>query len=1205
MATYNIIGADGEAGIDKKLNVIKFYHSGFLPIGPYDNDIGIDFGSVTTYDAAGSTLKYDPGSTSNDFFRFEPGKTYEIVAEKSFTIETDTEIPTPVYQETFPVEGPYTFYYKIPEYCYSTSIIDYFSELGDKGYVKRINPVTRTVWETFSPRSYYNQKYPRGSRPWEIDSWADVYSQWYKFSHHPVFTDLPATLTYDVDYEKTSTDTISFSSISTSVNSTIVGDVLSAQETMMLGGSPTQYVITDRPIPVVNSSGDKVFIIKATRTSPDNIAGSSGICTLRWNETQNWVLETIPSLNGLTVDDALVCPKNTVTHAGMISHINYSHYLHEVLVGSPAGDDDHIGVVLAFYKDPVTGEEHSLSVSRSPRAGVHSTKFLDSNPNYEWALWYDFHRPTRQRLIQRGEYITRINSGWGNLAAKIIIRREGNYFTCSTSELELKSDPASTYEISDTFSFHLSTFSPLTDVFSDSAPYGYSCYSQLSSTFQVIKFEDLSPLSDMSKVKFTTFDPGGEYLIRSEQPFTIPNLCSNTPTPTPTPTPTLTQTPTPTQTPTQTPTPTLTPTQTPTNTPTPTPTETPFPTPPAIIKYAKCDEIANSYKGGQAVGVHKYVVYLGPNTGTVKFLFDAISIPDRFSVVWNGIEQLGTGFRGNPIYDSELDSAGLPSVVGIRDGTLTFDKNTSFPLSAYVFVEAPLDNTLWSWQMTCPPNPPSPTPTSTATPTPSYTSTPTPTPSHTSTPTPTPTPTTTPRGQLPPDVPMPDETINANCNNIINSTRFVNNGNVKHVSVDTGSNVGRVVLNYNAYDLPDRFVAIWNNKVVIDTQYVGHPKHDQDLTDEGFSPTTGIGAGEAFFVKTAPSPSIVDVYVYPPLNQTAWSFILECPEAPPACMVSCPLEETIQISYDTDSNNYLITEPDGTTSSVVPLEGTRTATEFFWNNGAARHENYTGFEKSQEAVMYFYKQNNKVFEVVTGVDFTWAEAKADAEARGGQLAIIRNEIEWNDVVSLLPETPERTTWDNRRYYWIGATDEAQERTWLWIDGTPMCIDKWSLTQPDGDGDYAELWDNRNSLNPYVALNDYKEGPKREGYIMERTKPPGARDEFLYIGYTLDRCEDPAPNDTINGAFTLNYSPQLPPGSVWVASDDDITETDTDGNLTRSRHGWIPELSDGGIIRLPEGNHAFTITTSGNLNSDGTYTPIQRINEFTWLGDCGC
>ena len=80
---------------------------------------------------------------------------------------------------------------------------------------------------------------------------------------------------------------------------------------------------------------------------------------------------------------------------------------------------------------------------------------------------------------------------------------------------------------------------------------------------------------------------------------------------------------------------------------------------------------------------------------------------------------------------------------------------------------------------------------------------------------------------------------------------------------------------------------------------------------------------------------------------------------------------------------------------------------------------------------------------------TWPKNKDAAEElcvkEGGILASIKSPIEQTAVDTLLR---------NQQYsmYWIGASDERDEGTWLWSDGSPLTYNFWAN---DGYGWYDE------------------------------------------------------------------------------------------------------------------------------------------------------
>jgi hypothetical protein len=152
---------------------------------------------------------------------------------------------------------------------------------------------------------------------------------------------------------------------------------------------------------------------------------------------------------------------------------------------------------------------------------------------------------------------------------------------------------------------------------------------------------------------------------------------------------------TPTQTPSNTPTPTPTPTITRTPTPTPTPTITPTPSTNIIHS---CGELL----AGAGTGIFTYTIFVTNRTGPVTLNYDTFNIPDRFEIEYDSAVVANTGFVGDLSYNGDLNSLGLPNVVGPGKGSISFTKTTATD-TLKVMVYAPLAGTKWEFVVDCPP----------------------------------------------------------------------------------------------------------------------------------------------------------------------------------------------------------------------------------------------------------------------------------------------------------------------------------------------------------------------------------------------------------------------------------------------------------------------------------------------------------------------
>jgi hypothetical protein len=106
------------------------------------------------------------------------------------------------------------------------------------------------------------------------------------------------------------------------------------------------------------------------------------------------------------------------------------------------------------------------------------------------------------------------------------------------------------------------------------------------------------------------------------------------------------------------------------------------------------------------------------------------------------------------------------------------------------------------------------------------------------------------------------------------------------------------------------------------------------------------------------------------------------------------------------------------------------------------------------------------YEVVTQA-LTWADAKAEAERRGGHLAVITSAAEQSAIESLLTRGES---------YWIGGYCES-DWVWKWVTGEPMNYTNWGSGK-NNSGNRMQLW----------AATDWKwddvPGTTRLAYIIE-------------------------------------------------------------------------------------------------------------------------
>ena len=118
-------------------------------------------------------------------------------------------------------------------------------------------------------------------------------------------------------------------------------------------------------------------------------------------------------------------------------------------------------------------------------------------------------------------------------------------------------------------------------------------------------------------------------------------------------------------------------------------------------------------------------------------------------------------------------------------------------------------------------------------------------------------------------------------------------------------------------------------------------------------------------------------------------------------------------------------------------------------------------------------------QIVQG-NYTWYEAKLDAETRGGRLAILDTQDKIsaaNSYLSLLGAWPR---------LWLGATDNGNEGNWIWIDGNEMTESNWFGGEPNGGltVNYLQLIDSES----FNALQ-WNDANTAGGYVLESVPEP--------------------------------------------------------------------------------------------------------------------
>ena len=88
------------------------------------------------------------------------------------------------------------------------------------------------------------------------------------------------------------------------------------------------------------------------------------------------------------------------------------------------------------------------------------------------------------------------------------------------------------------------------------------------------------------------------------------------------------------------------------------------------------------------------------------------------------------------------------------------------------------------------------------------------------------------------------------------------------------------------------------------------------------------------------------------------------------------------------------------------------------------------------------KVGKNKYEMVYG-NFNWDQARTDAESKGGHLATITSEEEFQEICNQVPEFNSGVARP-----WLGGTDEDSEGNWRWVTGEAWSYTRWTSDSPN-------------------------------------------------------------------------------------------------------------------------------------------------------------
>ncbi|MCP4729870.1 MAG: hypothetical protein GY872_07310, partial [Roseibacillus sp.] len=157
-------------------------------------------------------------------------------------------------------------------------------------------------------------------------------------------------------------------------------------------------------------------------------------------------------------------------------------------------------------------------------------------------------------------------------------------------------------------------------------------------------------------------------------------------------------------------------------------------------------------------------------------------------------------------------------------------------------------------------------------------------------------------------------------------------------------------------------------------------------------------------------------------------------------------------------------------------------------------------------------QSTSTFEIVAG-NFTWEQARADAEARGGRLAVLDTPAQVDGAYSYLEGVG---TWP---FLWLGASDAETEDVWVWLNGEPLedSNPRWKGEEgptnhnnnPDAE-DYLVMFSSDSGTNAGL----WGDGVNQQAYLLEI--PASTLTEGLVAHYPFNGNADDESGNGNNG-----------------------------------------------------------------------------------------
>ena len=235
--------------------------------------------------------------------------------------------------------------------------------------------------------------------------------------------------------------------------------------------------------------------------------------------------------------------------------------------------------------------------------------------------------------------------------------------------------------------------------------------------------------------------------------------------------------------------------------------------------------------------------------------------------------------------------------------------------------------------------------------------------------------------------------------------------------------------------------------------------------------------------------------------------------------ITIPNSVTYIVNYAFQSCSGLssiIFEGDAPTFGTGVFSGSNSATIYYYDDA-------TGFSTPtfQGRPSQILTRGNTQFQIIEG-NFTWTEAKLDAEARGGRLAVLNTQEKIDAANEYLLSL---STWNNA---YIGLTDEEVEGSWKWVTGELLTVDNWNSGEPNGStnenygqiiGSYHSsrlLWNDSRITSAYSYILEAIPAPEPLAPVLDL--------ETLYESNSGESITiDATPTDGYPSSYTYQWS----------------------------------------------------------------------------------